>query len=343
MRADQKRLTQILVNILGNALKFTKEGHIAFRIQYAREIALIEIEDTGPGIKPSEYSKIFEPFSRGSAANQVNIGGTGLGLTISKLLTELMGGELNFTSAVGKGTTFQVRLFLSQMRQESEETPKQRVNRVGYHGEKRKILVVDNEQVDRELIKNILAPLGFEVLEAATGQECLDVYQATNPDAILMDLAMPVMDGWEASYIVRKLHQSNIPIAIVSANAFDKNLENAAGITANDFIVKPVNVEELLDWIGDQLSLDWIEGRSPVHVEVPQYAASRTAVEYPEAEIEVLIGLINIGYVKGIQQKLDSIVTQSSRYTEFVELLRNYAKRFQLEEMKRYLEALKTV
>lgn len=344
VRADQKRLTQILVNILGNALKFTKEGHIAFRIQYAREIALIEIEDTGPGIKTAEFEKIFEPFARGSAANQVNIGGTGLGLTISKLLTELMGGELSFTSEVGKGTTFQIRLFLSQMRQESEETPKQRVNRIGYLGEKRRVLVVDNEQVDRELIINILAPLGFEVLEAATGQECLEVYQAAKPDAILMDLAMPVMDGWEASYIIRKLHQSDIPIAIVSANAFDKNLENAAGIKADDFIVKPVNVEELLDWIGNRLSLDWIDGGiSTVYLETPQLVPLNTKIEYPENEIEALISLINIGYVKGIQHKLDMIVAQSVAYTEFVELLRNYAKRFQLEEMKRYLEALKTV
>lgn len=340
VRADQKRLTQILVNILGNALKFTKEGHIAFRIHYAREIASIEIEDTGPGIQAAEYEKIYEPFARGSAANQVNIGGTGLGLTISKLLTELMGGELSFTSEVGKGTTFYIRLFLSQLRQESEETPKRRANRVGYHGARRKILVVDNEAVDRELTKNILTPLGFEVAEAANGQECLVVYQAFKPDAILMDLAMPVMDGWEASYLIRVIDQSNVPIAIVSANAFDKNLENSAGIKAKDFIVKPLNVEELLDWIGERLSIDWVEGDDAPQIVIAQPVVSKK-MTYPENEIDALIGLINIGYVKGIHQKLDQILAESAAYLEFVTLLRTYSKRFQLIEMKHYLEELK--
>jgi signal transduction histidine kinase/CheY-like chemotaxis protein len=345
VRADQKRLTQILVNILGNALKFTKEGGIAFRVQYAREIALIEIEDTGPGIKASEFEKIFEPFARGSAANQINTGGTGLGLTISKLLTELMGGELWFTSEVGKGTVFHIRLFLSQMRQESEETPKRRVHRIGYRGEKRRILVVDNEAVDRELIMNILTPLGFEVAEAVNGQDCLSVYQAFKPDAILMDLAMPFMDGWEASYIIRSIHQSSIPIAIVSANAFDKNLENAAEINAGDFIVKPVNVEELLDWIGDRLSLDWVEGNeSPIVSSVtPVQVVKNKNINFPSKDIEALIGLVNIGYVKGIHQKLDEIHAENTVYSEFVDVLRQYSKRFQLAEMKQYLEGLKAV
>jgi len=350
VRADQKRLTQILINILGNALKFTREGGISFRIQYAREIALIEIQDTGPGIKSSEYEKIFEPFARGSAANQINMGGTGLGLTISKLLTELMGGELNFTSEVGTGTTFQIRLFLSQIYQEMEEDDAlQTLNRIGYHGERRRVLVVDNEQVDRELIVNILTPLGFEVAEAATGQECLEIYQSFKPHVILMDLAMPIMDGWEASYIIRNVHFSDVPIAIVSANAFDKNLENSANINPKDFIVKPVNVEELLDWFGENLSIDWI-----VHAEVNSNQSashhplslvdqlSTKSTQYPAvAELDALIGLVNIGYIKGIHKKLDEIVANNQLHVEFVEQLRQYSNQFQLTEMKRYLEELK--
>src|SRR5207253_1258501 len=120
----------------------------------------------------------------------------------------------------------------------------------GYLGRRRRILVVDNERNDRELLVSILAPLGFETMQAETGAECLAVQAAFAPDLILMDLAMPVMDGWEASRILRRERRCEAPILIVSANAYDKGLENPAGIAPEDFIVKPVNVGELLERIG---------------------------------------------------------------------------------------------
>lgn len=348
VRADQKRLTQILINILGNAVKFTKTGGIRFRIQYAREIAHIEIEDTGPGIKRDERDKIFEPFARGSAANQINIGGTGLGLTISKLLTGLMGGELSFTSDVGKGTTFQIRLFLSQIHRDSTDDPVGSRNRIAYQGARRKVLVVDNEQVDRELIVNILSPLGFEMAEAATGEEALVVYADFKPDVILMDLAMPVMDGWEASYIIRKIHRSDVPIAIVSANAYDKNLDNAAGIPALDFIVKPVNVEELLDWLGRALKLTWVVGDSELdlhnmHIIQPVQPARVSIAQLktpPEKELNELLALVNLGHIRGINQKLDEIAIIDSSYAEFVALMRQFSSQFQIESMKSFMQEL---
>lgn len=343
VKADQKRLTQILINILGNAVKFTKAGSITFRVRYVRELAYIEIQDTGPGITRAEYNKIFEPFSRGSAANQINIGGTGLGLTISKLLTELMGGELNFTSEIGKGTTFQIRLFLSQVHHLGEVETNVFANRVTYIGARRKVLVVDNEQVDRELLVNILSPLGFEVGQAATGQECLDIYEAFGPDIILMDLAMPVMDGWEAAYVIRKVHQSHIPIGIVSANAYDKNLENAAGIATADFIVKPVNVEELLTWLGNRLNLEWITNTDVVENllqtadAVSDYAKMRIP---PEKILAELLALVNLGYIKGINAKLEEILLINSGYLAFVTLMRQFSSQFQIDMMKSFIQEI---
>lgn len=344
VKADQKRLTQILINILGNSLKFTREGGITFSIQYARELAHIEIQDTGPGIPEAEYQTIFEPFSRGTAAQSVRVGGTGLGLTISKLLTELMGGELYFSSQLGKGTTFKINLFLPQSDHAEDELSAIYTKRIGYEGERRKILVVDNEAVDRELIINILEPLGFEMAEAATGQECLDIYPSFKPDIILMDLAMPVMDGWEASYIIRKVHQSDIIIGIVSANAFDKNLENAAEIHTTDFIVKPVHVEELLDWIGKKLSLNWIDGKSHIEeafeqLDLPNIAQdNNTQLHYPSASmLERLISSVNIGHVKGLNQQLDIIEATDKKYAAFVAKMRSLSKEFKINEMKAFL------
>jgi CheY-like chemotaxis protein/nitrogen-specific signal transduction histidine kinase len=347
VKTDQKRLTQILINILGNALKFTKSGAIIFRVKYARELAHIEIEDTGPGIAESEYYKIFEPFSRGTAADQINVGGTGLGLTISKLLTELMGGELTFTSKLGIGTTFRIHLFLPQSDHGDKDVSVVYTSRVGYLGQKRKILVVDNEEVDRELLINILEPLGFEMAQASNGQECLDVYQAFKPDLILMDLAMPVMDGWEASYIIRKIHQSNTIIGIVSANAYDKNLENSAGIEASDFIVKPVSVEELLDWIGQKLSLTWMSSEMNIEEKlsdiVDQNLHTLTALEMtlpPKEMMSELLALIDIGYVKGINNKLDLLLEADARYSVFVERMRLLSSQFEIDKMKTFLQEM---
>lgn len=341
VKVDQKRLTQILVNILGNAVKFTKQGEIIFRVRYVREIAYFEIKDTGPGISNEEYQKIFEPFSRGSAAEHINTGGTGLGLTISKLLTELMGGELNFNSEVGRGTTFNIRLFLSQVHHLDEIEQGVFANRIGYIGKKKKILVVDNEAVDRELLVNILSPLGFEMAEAANGQQCLDIYETFKPDLILMDLAMPVMDGWEAAYIIRKQHHSSIPIGIVSANAYDKNLDNAASISSEDFIVKPVNVEDLLDWLGNKLNIQWLNAPDAQDEVLNQFSQTHDIANIlipSQPVLESLLTYIDIGYVKGIHEKLDDIMRVDTRYEAFVMYMRQLLSQFQIETMKTFIQ-----
>jgi signal transduction histidine kinase/CheY-like chemotaxis protein len=345
VRADRKRLGQILINILGNAVKFTSHGGIVLRLQYAREMASFEIEDTGPGILQEEIDHIFEPFSRGSASAHANASGTGLGLPISKMLTQLMGGELKIRSTPQQGSLFHIRLFLPSVHVSGKElreleAPEQQ--RTGYRGPRRRILVVDNERVDRELLLNILTPLGFEVAQAASGLECLDLHAAFQPDLILMDLAMPGMDGWEASYILRRRQLSTAPIAIVSANAFDKGMENPAGIRAADFIIKPVNVTELLDWIGQRLSLEWITQARAEGVRSEMPAPPTQLVYPPEAAMESLRELIRIGYVRGIQNKLDEIGALDPRYQHFTQTMRNFAARFQLDAMADFVRKNKS-
>lgn len=342
VRADQKRLSQILINVLGNAVKFTQHGGVVFRMQYARELALIEIEDTGPGILAEEIDGIFEPFTRGSAADNGNIGGTGLGLTISKMLTQLMGGQISVSSIVGKGTIFQIKLFLPQIHQAHDLESVLATSPIGYAGPRRKILVVDNEQVDREMLINILSPLGFEMAEAANGLECLERHLSFKPDLIFMDLAMPVMDGWEASYIIRKVRESTVPIGIVSANAFDKGLENTAGIGTEDFLLKPVNLSELLDWLGNRLALDWIT-QTDCALPLPNVAAQTSQlIAPPQIHLDELLSLIKIGYVRGIAKKIDEIDSLGGEYEIFVSMMRKLAQQFQLAAMKTFLEEINT-
>ena len=337
VRADRKRLGQILINILGNAVKFTSKGSIAFRLRYQRDMAHFEVEDSGPGILEHELEHIFEPFARGSAGDAANCGGTGLGLPISKLLTELMGGELTVRSTPGAGSVFSMRLLLPRLHAEAPKPDAAPVQRSGYAGVRRRILVVDNDRNDRELLAEILTPLGFIVGQAASGHECLQCHAGFDPDLILMDLAMPGMDGWEASHLLRTEHGCTVPIGIVSANAYDKGLPNPAGIGADDFFTKPVQLAELLDWIGRQLQLDWI---APEAAPVSAATAPPTGPLQlpPAAQLAPLRAQVKAGYMRGIKQQLDAIAALGEPYLHFVDIMRAHAQRFELEAMARLLE-----
>jgi signal transduction histidine kinase/CheY-like chemotaxis protein/purine-cytosine permease-like protein len=346
VRADEKRLRQILINVLGNAVKFTHVGRVEFRLTYAREMAVFEIEDTGPGIAADEIEHVFEPFARGSEASAAASGGTGLGLTIGKMLTDLMGGEMTVTSEVagppglpgsGKsGTLFRIRLFLPEVSGARVARELPRVARTGYAGARRRVLVVDNEEVDRDLLANLLEPLGFEIVKAASGHACLDLLPRCAPDAILMDLAMPGIDGWATVRAIRERHLSDAPIAIVSGNAFDKGLDNDVGIAADDFILKPVRVAELLDWLGARLQLEWFE--APARELPAPVAVIATDWTLPAAEhLRALDELVSLGYYRGIVRKLDEIEALDSVHTGFVGHLRVLAQTFQLDAMTRII------
>ncbi|ACB33351.1 histidine kinase [Leptothrix cholodnii SP-6] len=339
VRADEKRLRQILINLLGNAVKFTVSGDVILRVQYAREIARVEIIDSGPGMDAAELERVFEPFVRGSSAGATAGGGTGLGLTISRMLCDLMGGEMTVESTPGVGSTFRLKLFLPAVHGSRAEHKISPPNRSGYEGPRRRILVVDNEEADRGLLLSVLEPLGFELLQAASGEDCLALLQglpeATRPDAIFMDLAMPGIDGWETLRRIRALGLSEAGAAIVSANAFDQALENDVGITPADFFVKPVRVPDLLDWLGQRLRLAWIEGaRAPVPPSAPSGPPGAAAwVLPPAALLRELDELATLGYQRGILRKLDEIERGHADCRGFVDHLRQLARQFQLDTL----------
>jgi CheY-like chemotaxis protein len=303
-------------------------------------MALIDIEDTGPGLSDDEREHIFEPFTRANTPG-VAAPGAGLGLTIAKMLTDLMGGELTMSSTPGVGSVFRVRLFLPEVRQapgQAAPVPAGRRPRHGYAGKRRRILVVDNEEADRELLVNLLQPLGFEIRTAASGHDCLDLMAAgLQPDAILMDLAMPGIDGWETIRRLRALGGQSQPcIAIVSANAFDKGLDNDAGIRAEDFILKPVRHSELLDWLERQLQLRWLA--QPAAAPVAP-AAPAGALVWPAAvELQALRDMVSLGFVRGILNQLDTIEKAQPECAGFVAGMRTLAKQFQFEAMGRQLD-----
>ncbi|MEJ8840613.1 hybrid sensor histidine kinase/response regulator [Ramlibacter sp. AN1133] len=340
VRADENRVRQILINLLGNAIKFTAAGQVVLRIRHAREMAVVEVQDTGCGLTPQEQAQVFEPFARGTSAGP-SAPGAGLGLTIAKMLTDLMGGELTVRSKPGAGAVFRVRLFLPEVHAAVLPPAAAPKARRGYEGPRRRILVVDNEEADRELLVALLEPLGFELRTAASGHDALDLLAAgVQPDAILMDLAMPGIDGWETIRRIRRMPHVQSRIAVASANAFDKGLDNDAGIRPEDFLLKPVRHGELLDWFERALGLQWL----PEPASAPAAPPAPAAWTWPRAELlEPLQQAVQLGYYRGILNQLDAIEATQPECAAFAHAMRERAREFRFELMARELARAATI
>ncbi|MES2820733.1 MAG: ATP-binding protein [Pseudomonadota bacterium] len=329
VRGDEKRVRQILINLLGNAVRFTDAGEVCLRVGYLRETASFDIVDSGIGIDPEQIERIFQPFERGDLLRQDN--GVGLGLTITRMLTSLMGGELSVSSVPDQGTRFQVRLFLSEVRVPQAVLHVQH-DILGYQGPRRLVLVVDDHLEHRRVLAGMLEPLGFTVAQAASGQEAIRQVALLNPDLILMDLSMPQMDGWETSRLIRRNTQCRAPIIVISANAFADDRERSVAGGCNDYLAKPVRTPELLERIHQHLGLDWL--RRPQ--EEPDAPLPRV-LPGPQ-DLEALRELGAMGYMRGIQDKLDEIDRHSPASSTFTAPLRALIKGFRLDDFNRQLK-----
>jgi PAS domain S-box-containing protein len=258
--ADDKRLRQVLINLLGNAVKFTDRGEVSLAVHLAagasdRVRLRFEVSDTGIGIAPGDLERVFKPFEQ-AGDDQRRAGGTGLGLTISRQLVGLMGGEIEVNSMPGEGSVFSFELLLPlAQRPATRIAPR---TPVGYHGERRRVLVVDDVAGSRNMLGALVSALGFEVDEAADGQQALHRVHARMPHLVLMDAAMPVMDGLEAT---RKLRTDPrwraLPVVIVSAAVSDTDQHRCREAGASGFIAKPVDRDQLLDALQQWLGVQW--------------------------------------------------------------------------------------
>lgn len=279
VRADEKRLRQVLLNILGNAVKYTDRGSVVLRVQRiptvgsaaspGRRLMMrlrFEIEDTGIGMSEEQLSKIFRPFEQVSDSLHRE-GGVGLGLAISLSLVRLMGGEIRVQSQPGTGSLFFFELDLPADESQPEMFGLDRFPGAsvvcGYRGPRKKILVADDVPQNRLMQLELLSQLGFDVDEASDGRQTLEQAERVRPDLILMDVMMPGMDGLEA---IRRLRarpdDGGLPIVAVSASASDADRSRCLAAGANAFIAKPVQMGTLVQVIGEQLALSWIYRRS---------------------------------------------------------------------------------
>ncbi len=263
VHADAKRLRQILLNLLSNAVRFTEKGEVRLVIDARREVLRFEVLDTGIGIAPQDLERIFLPFERGSGGRRSSEPGTGLGLTITHLLTELMGGQLSVQSTMNQGSTFTARLYLREISAPLHpvDSPIHKLGYLpvmGYEGARKTLLVVDDQPTQRQMLAGMLLPLGFSIREAASGSECLESVRDACPDAVLLDVSMDDMDGWATSLAIRRLGLVDVPIIMVSANVFENRPDNIAAAQCQAFVAKPVMESELLDTLAKYLSLQWL-------------------------------------------------------------------------------------
>ncbi|WP_158670295.1 hybrid sensor histidine kinase/response regulator [Bradyrhizobium guangdongense] len=334
--ADEKRLRQVLINLLSNAIKFTQSGSVQFVVHYRSPVAEFEVIDTGPGIRGDDLERIFAPFERGALGVSQPQTGTGLGLTISRLLAGVMGGDIKVTSAVGTGSTFKVKILLSEV------TNPQRIAPVeapvsGYHGARKTILVTDDDPVHRDLLREVLTPLGFILLSAPDGAGCLALAQHCRPDLFLLDISMPAMDGWAVAEALRACGHHQARILMVSASALEAHGAPLAQPFHDGYLMKPIDIPRLLETIRQLLRIEWQYGSDEVAV---PFWRPETGSKPPLRHIEALIGLGQIGYVKGIQLKLDEIGSEHPEHADFVAQMRSLVDRFDLD---RYMATLKTL
>jgi CheY-like chemotaxis protein/nitrogen-specific signal transduction histidine kinase len=345
IRADAKRLRQILINLLGNAVRFTDHGSIVLRLDHSREVARFEVIDTGIGIAEQDLERIFMPFERGSAGRRSGDPGTGLGLTITHLLTQLMGGELTVESTPDQGSTFTVRLYLSEIAAPPTRGPLALARHrpvTGYIGPRRSLLVVDDHPTQRQMLAGMLLPLGFDIREAASGSECLESVLRQAPDAVLLDITMDDMDGWETARRLRAFGAGSagalaeLPIIMVSANAFENRADKLAEAGAQAFVDKPVIESELLAALQKHLQLEWV-AELPIPGWAP--AALPGPAPLPDDYAATLTRLARLGHAQGLHQALDRLLAEHPRCAVQAAALRGLVERFDFPTLLARLQA----
>ena len=279
IEADEGKLRQIIINLLGNALKFTNAGSIILRVkkESIQKLAKAEqieflfadtyslyfaVEDTGPGIEPEEIAHLFTPFEQ-TKVGRVSNEGTGLGLSICHKFVELMCGELKAESVVGQGSRFYFQIPLREQKAIAEianqDHKQQKVIRLADNQPKYRILAVDDVPASRLLLNKLLTGIGFAVREAGDGQEAIFLWSEWNPDLILMDMRMPIIDGYEATkHIKADPKGKNTIIIALTASAFEEERVEILSAGCDDFMRKPFQEAELLTKIGQCLNVDYL-------------------------------------------------------------------------------------
>ena len=336
---DINKLRQVFINVLGNAVKFTEQGGIGLRVHAdhggATEAVLrVEIEDTGPGISSDDQAKLFRHFEQTKTGQQAGTG-TGLGLAISQEFVRLMGGAITVNSQVGKGSVFVIRLPLKEGQAQAvqaRDTPRHVLRLLPGQATCR-VLIADDIEDNRQLLAQLLAPVGFEVRLATNGAVAVQEFEAWRPHLILMDFRMPVMDGHEAIRRIRALAGGKEPkIIAVTASAMDENRQDLMKIGADDFIGKPFREAELFQKIHAHLGVEYVYAEEPAAA-APENTAELTPDSLAGWPPDLLHPMREAVITADLDQLLLRIQDVEARDPRVAQGLRRLAEGFQYQKL----------
>jgi len=334
IRVDETRLRQVLINLLGNAVKFTEKGQVTLGVSSrptpVGATVRFEIKDTGIGIAPANLKKMFLPFEQASPP-QNRTEGTGLGLAISQKLVRAMGGEILVESVVGQGSRFWFELNLPVFKADQPQPLPDDRKIIGYQGPPYKILVIDDNAAVRSMLADLLTPLGFEIITAPDGQQGLTLAARLTPNLIFTDLLMPNLDGFE---VIRQLQlaeptrRGRSVVVAVSASVFEIDKHKSIIAGADDFLAKPINIHHLFELLKKHLALDWL-----FEAEAPAHASPQPDAVLPQAELQILLELAMRGNIIEIREQANRLAALNNAYLPFANKLRQFAHEFDDEQI----------
>ena len=335
---DEGKLRQVLVNLLGNAVKFTDEGGIALRAGWSGSAAVIELQDTGHGIAAEEMGGLFEAFTQ-TESGRNSKEGTGLGLAISRSFVRLMGGDIRVRSELGRGTVFTVEVPLAVAESHAPETARRRVTGLAPGETPRRLLVVDDTAENRHLLTSLLTTVGFEVREATNGREAVDAWADWRPDLIWMDMRMPVMDGYEATREIRRREVARGPWSVVregtssghspepsstdhgprttdhcriialTASAFEHERAEILSQGVDDFVAKPFREESIFEKLAEHLGVRYAyeDAGAPAEARGESVVTPERLSALPGEQIRELYGALSNGDIAAAAAAAESI------------------------------------
>jgi PAS domain S-box-containing protein len=339
VHADEKRLRQVLLNLIGNAIKFVDQGGVIFRVLTRSEMIRFEIEDTGPGIDAHSIKEIFLPFHQvGDQSKQKE--GTGLGLAISQRIIRMMGAEIHVKSEINKGSTFWFELsFPAVSWRNNNLTQDETKTIIGYEGNRQTVLIVDDKVENRKVLKDILSPLGFDIMEAGSGKDAIEQSKNRRPNLVLLDVNMPDMDGYETAQCFRK-NQSFEKLRLVAVcDTLTDDIQTLCKESGFDgHTLKPIHINHLLSTIQEQTSLKWIsEENTPLRPE-NKTETEKNLITPPKEIMNVLYRLSKQGDLMEIHRQSQKMMQDNPEWAPFCERLIEYANKFMVNRLKTYIE-----
>jgi CheY-like chemotaxis protein/two-component sensor histidine kinase len=343
VHADPKRLRQVLINLVANAVKFTDHGSVTLKVDYRNELATFAVIDTGIGIAPEDAERIFAPFERvGGPAGERP--GVGLGLAITQALVHIMGGDIRLESAPGQGSRFTVRLMLSQPLAPPSEPAPEAGAVTGYLGRERWVVLIDDDAAHLAMVKGYLEPLGFQVRGASDAATGLAIAAQVQPDLVLCDVMLGNDNGWDVAAQLRARHGAALKIVMLSGEGLGSTVPPPATGGASDaFVMKPFAFTELLDVIADLLGMEWVRAAGeprPAAPVAPATALPLVVAPVAGAHCAEIERLVRIGHVRAIEAEIDAIAALAPEAAALAERMRIALDSFDLKTLANLAKAV---